>query len=426
MSSTRYHAHNVKVGEDKIAEMPTNLEHLFDAVHKSIVCTACPFLRAACSGDWKEAQTGVINLPETEYIVRAMLAYCYGLFSIGDFEQDCEKHDELYQLPALKALIDKYMRTHMDIIEQDEIAAVALWAYEEDRRQVLGPQLTRAIIRQLAWEIGSLVDNSLWPNIQSCPELLTDVFRFVAQGSSRVCEDYELPNPDYLCVDPEDRFASESDADMFDNCQWSDLKAKTATHTFEVHKSVVCPASPFFEAACSKDWKEARTGVIELSEPEHIVRALLEWCYGLFFENDFKIDIGKEDLMLSYCKLLVAADKYELPDLKSRAIKSSNGCYGGSEWTELTTCAIWLYEGDRRNAVGSPLLREIIRQLAVDFEPILNGDDWPRIQSCPELTTDLVRFVAQRSSRLCNPRGLENPAHLLAASGHSLDSDTEE
>ena len=98
-------------------------------------------------------------------------------------------------------------------IEQDEIAAVALWVYQDDRRQVLGQQLTRAIIRQLAWEIGSIVENPPWPQIQSCPELLTDVFRFVAQGSSRVCEAYELPNPDHLCVDPKDRFASESDTE---------------------------------------------------------------------------------------------------------------------------------------------------------------------------------------------------------------------
>lgn len=102
---------------------------------------------------------------------------------------------------------------------------------------------------------------------------------------------------------------------IFERSEWSDLKIKTATYTFDVHKNIVCAACPFLEAACTGDWKEARAGVVEVPEPEYIVRAMLAYCYGLFNAEDFDRDIPDRSLyvkQISYCELLVAADKVRL------------------------------------------------------------------------------------------------------------------
>lgn len=92
---------------------------------------------------------------------------------------------------------------------------------------------------------------------------------------------------------------------MLDNSEWSDLKIRTASHTFDVHKSVVCPACPFFKAACTGDWKEAGAGIIELPESEHTIRSLLQWCYGVFDSEHFSCSTDE----LRCLQLLVAADK---------------------------------------------------------------------------------------------------------------------
>lgn len=98
---------------------------------------------------------------------------------------------------------------------------------------------------------------------------------------------------------------------LFDTGTWSDLTIRTATHTFQVHKNIVCTACPVLQAACSGGWKEAQTGVIELPEPEHVVRAMLAYCYGLLNTDDFDKD-SPLDCMISWGELLVAADKVHL------------------------------------------------------------------------------------------------------------------
>lgn len=138
---------------------------------------------------------------------------------------------------------------------------------------------------------------------------------------------------------------------MLEKGEWSDLKIHTPTRTFNVHKSVVCLACPFLQAACAGDWKEARAGIIPIPENECIVRAckcyaisrrvwnslgssekvadlraslsVLAYCYGVFetdlFDEDSSpspdeevpvpIDGIIEDMILRYAQLTIAADK---------------------------------------------------------------------------------------------------------------------
>ncbi|CAK1366842.1 uncharacterized protein RHO25_011575 [Cercospora beticola] len=157
---------------------------------------------------------------------------------------------------------------------------------------------------------------------------------------------------------------------MLKNEKWSDLKIQTATYTFSVHKSVVCPACPFFEAACTGDWKEAGSGIIELPESERTVRSLLEWCYGVFNTDYFTLASGKEDT-LRYFELLVAADKYQMPDLKDE-VEITFGFAGTA--SDLVKVALWVYQEERRQAIGVEYMRSLIEILACDMAKILNGD----------------------------------------------------
>ncbi|KAF7185769.1 hypothetical protein HII31_12871 [Pseudocercospora fuligena] len=68
---------------------------------------------------------------------------------------------------------------------------------------------------------------------------------------------------------------------MLRSGSWApDLKIVTPTRTFDVHKSVICQASPFFQAACKNGWQEAKSGVIEIPENALVVEEILSYCYG--------------------------------------------------------------------------------------------------------------------------------------------------
>lgn len=98
----------------------------------------------------------------------------------------------------------------------DDLASIALWLWEGERRQIFGPQLTRKVMIELAleldWAIGSTGE---WARIASNVELSRDLVRFVARRSSRVRIYDEPPDdtydrtPEYLCVNSSDTDADE-------------------------------------------------------------------------------------------------------------------------------------------------------------------------------------------------------------------------
>lgn len=91
---------------------------------------------------------------------------------------------------------------------------------------------------------------------------------------------------------------------MYMTGEWSDLTIKSREgDAFNVHKSVVCAASPFFHAACkSKSGvRKTHSNVIELPEDRHTVDAILRHFYSLpifwieprHFRFDFTIAINE-------------------------------------------------------------------------------------------------------------------------------------
>lgn len=101
--------------------------------------------------------------------------------------------------------------------------------------------------------------------------------------------------------------------------------------------------------------------------------------------------------------------QYQLPSLKQEVEHWLDPLGPVSDYVEI---ALWLYQEERRQVVGAQRTREIMEDIAANMVEILNDDRWEKIQECPELAKDLMRFVAQESSRVNKRRRLIDPKHL--------------
>ena len=52
------------------------------------------------------------------------------------------------------------------------------------------------------------------------------------------------------------------------NSKYSDLQVTCNYQQWSVHKAIVCSRSGFFDGACSSQFREGNTGVIDLSEDD--------------------------------------------------------------------------------------------------------------------------------------------------------------
>lgn len=66
---------------------------------------------------------------------------------------------------------------------------------------------------------------------------------------------------------------------LYETGDWSDLTLETATRSFKVHKAILCPASPFFDAVCRNGSEESNAGIIYLTESELVIDAALRHIY---------------------------------------------------------------------------------------------------------------------------------------------------
>ncbi|KAF2095571.1 hypothetical protein NA57DRAFT_79290 [Rhizodiscina lignyota] len=56
--------------------------------------------------------------------------------------------------------------------------------------------------------------------------------------------------------------------------------APASCSAFIVHRSLICGVSPFFRAACNREWREGKTGVVELPEDNPgVFGAFLQYIY---------------------------------------------------------------------------------------------------------------------------------------------------
>jgi hypothetical protein len=60
--------------------------------------------------------------------------------------------------------------------------------------------------------------------------------------------------------------------------KYSDLTILCGEKKYQVHRAIICSRSGFFDGACSNAFREAETGVIDLSEDDHEAVDLMIHC----------------------------------------------------------------------------------------------------------------------------------------------------
>ncbi|KAI9765219.1 MAG: hypothetical protein M1840_007711 [Geoglossum simile] len=74
--------------------------------------------------------------------------------------------------------------------------------------------------------------------------------------------------------------------------KYSDLTITCGDNTFKVHRSVICPRSRFFEAACDNEFKEGRTGEVALVDDDPTtVKRMISYLYTLDYENEGNLEV---------------------------------------------------------------------------------------------------------------------------------------
>lgn len=115
---------------------------------------------------------------------------------------------------------------------------------------------------------------------------------------------------------------------MYETGEWSDLTIEAGGKEFKVHKSVVCSACPFVEAACTKGFRETHTNRIKLPERAVTVEAMLQHFYAVLWWNTTLFATKPTGADVMYAKDLIdlrtAADKARLYQLVARRMLMRN------------------------------------------------------------------------------------------------------
>ncbi|KAK0119953.1 hypothetical protein ONS95_011377 [Cadophora gregata] len=164
---------------------------------------------------------------------------------------------------------------------------------------------------------------------------------------------------------------------------------------FTVHKTVLCPSSPFFESAYKPEWMTAEERVIRLPNDDPIaVRAMVYWMYHNIIcisgEMD-ELEIGntEEDAMKSayglLAKLYILGEKFQMPRLRNDAIDAILYRYESTGSFDIGINS-YVYA----NTSGDSPLRKLLVHIALD------NYNKPQIGSfkemlCGELIFDLAK-----------------------------------
>ncbi|KXT12170.1 hypothetical protein AC579_2433 [Pseudocercospora musae] len=115
----------------------------------------------------------------------------------------------------------------------------------------------------------------------------------------------------------------------YDDALFSDLIVKCQAMERRVHKIVVCKHSKWFAKACTSDFKEGKSKIIELHEDDpEILDAVLKYCYA------FEVDAGGS--FLTAVKIFATAEKYQMECLQRAAAAEFRRLFHPSLWAALT------------------------------------------------------------------------------------------
>jgi hypothetical protein len=96
---------------------------------------------------------------------------------------------------------------------------------------------------------------------------------------------------------------------MFDNELFADITIKTGEGSFKAAKCILSKSPVLQTMLCDDKWIEGKTGTIEIDDIRHEV--MYEMVRYLYCDKVPKITELAADLM-------IAADKYDVPDLKEK------------------------------------------------------------------------------------------------------------
>lgn len=132
---------------------------------------------------------------------------------------------------------------------------------------------------------------------------------------------------------------------LYQSGDYSDLTLSCGGKDYKLHKSIVCPRSDFFAAACRGHFKEAREGSISLPEDDaRIVDLMIYYFYHLDYrvcmvshgtECDRDLVGHKEVLgweLPIHVRAYAMAEKYGVVGLKAVALRKFEDAVKGVSW----------------------------------------------------------------------------------------------
>ncbi|GIZ48638.1 hypothetical protein CKM354_001169000 [Cercospora kikuchii] len=195
---------------------------------------------------------------------------------------------------------------------------------------------------------------------------------------------------------PPDRSTGGTLKRIYESGEWSDLTISTATRDFRVHKNIVCPACPFFEAALTRDFQEAHTGVVKLPESAETVDGMLRFIYG-FDVGQATVEhaAGTNIEHLRECvDLYVASDKYDLPELRKitrRSVITYVRC--ANKVNKMVDAGLYMYQ-QTRGTMEDSIIENVVFVTARNLPNIRKSQSaWQKLVSHEEYLIAVMDVV---------------------------------
>lgn len=191
---------------------------------------------------------------------------------------------------------------------------------------------------------------------------------------------------------------------------------------FEVHQDQLCEASKFFKAAFTSQYKESSEKTIDLPEDDiDTFDLFVQWLYE--HQCDLwtaRLDDTNSNYLMQPIRLLVFADKYDIPHLKKYILeKLLEHTRDRESVSPSVDAVVYAYSNTCR---GSG-----VRRLLADWYATRNGSTWFQAPSTvvwlhenPEIAVDLVVAFAKSKDQVLTPSPFRQfqkrkPEHYMEA-----------
>ena len=160
---------------------------------------------------------------------------------------------------------------------------------------------------------------------------------------------------------------------FLDDMKYTDLILEVDGSTFHCHKFMLARKSDVFDAMFSHDFSEKHANKVVIEDLES--EAVLEMLRFIYQGKVMQMERVNKSV-------LVAADKYNIVDLKESCEKSL--C---NSMTTENVCSLLLLARDR---VSSELKKRAVDFISQNIEAVTNSEGWQDLVREPHLMTDVV------------------------------------